>query len=231
MSFSAYNGRRLESTGRIIEKLRSQAWSDRKEGLANLLAVFRESQSCRELDSLQLKEISDILHRMLNDNQVKSYSLLLTVLNEFIQIYAKQLDYWLYPLMTRLFVKLNHDILGSIQTRILKTLELIRECFPIVDQFNAIMKMISDTRHSLQTKARTIALQHLSKIIFRMDAIDFTYDKANNHEIAATLKRILYMSSDPKSNELRKICEETVINLYHLNNTQMTLYINSLESM
>lgn len=130
--------------------------------------------------------------------------------------------------MTRLFLKAGSDTLGSIQTRILKTFELIRESFPIDHQFNVIMRLLSDQTQTLNTKVKISVLQYLSKLIFLMDSSDFTYDRPNNHEIQTALVKIVSWTADIKSSDLRKISQDTIVDLYNLNSNEMTLYLNQL---
>lgn len=130
--------------------------------------------------------------------------------------------------MTRLFLKVGSDTLGSIQTRILKTFELIRESFPNDQQFNVIMRLLSDQTQTLNTKVKIAILQYLSKLIFLMDSSDFTYGQSNSHEIQASLMKIISWTADIKSSELRKISQETIVDLYNLNSTEMLSYINAI---
>lgn len=152
----------------------------------------------------------------------------LTILNELIQIYKNELNSWLYILMTRLFLKAGSDTLGSIQTRINKTFELIRESFPIDHQFDVIMRLLSDQTQTLNTKVKLAVLQYLSKLIFQMDSAEFAYNRANSHDIQTALMKIISWTADIKSSELRKISQDTIVDLYNLNSSEMTLYINAL---
>lgn len=158
----------------------------------------------------------------------QAFSLFLTILNELIQIYKHELNSWLYILMTRLFLKVGSDTLGSIQTRILKTFELMRESFPIDNQFDEIMRLLSDQTQTLNTKVKIAVLQYLSKLIFLMDSSDFTYIRENNHNIQTSLVKIISWTADIKSSELRKISQDMIVDLYNLNSNEMTQYINGL---
>lgn len=130
--------------------------------------------------------------------------------------------------MTRLFLKVGSDTLGSIQTRILKTFESIRESFPIDHQFNVIMRLLSDQTQTLNTKVKIAVLQYLNKLIFRMDSSEFTYNRHNNHDIQTALVKIVSWTADIKSSDLRKISQETIVDLYNLNSAEMNPYLNGL---
>lgn len=130
--------------------------------------------------------------------------------------------------MTRLFLKVGSDTLGSIQTRILKTFESIRESFPIENQFNVIMRLLSDQTQTLNAKVKIAILQYLSKLIFLMDSSDFVFKRDNNHDIQTALIKIVSWTADIKSSDLRKISQDTIVDLYNLNSSEMTLYLNGL---
>lgn len=130
--------------------------------------------------------------------------------------------------MTRLFLKVGSDTLGSIQTRILKTFELIRESFPIDHQFDVIMRLLSDQTQTLNTKVKIAILQYLSKLIFLMESTQFTNMRSNSHDIQTALMKIISWTADIKSSDLRKISQDTIVDLYNLNSTEMSLYINGL---
>lgn len=159
---------------------------------------------------------------------IKAFSLFLTILNELIQNYKLELNSWLYILVTRLFLKVGSDTLGSIQTRILKTFELIRESFPIEHQFNVIMRLMSDQTQTLNAKVKVAILQYLSKLIFLMESSDFTFDRENNHDIQTSLMKIISWTADIKSSDLRKNSQETIVDLYNLNSTEMIRYISGI---
>ncbi|UXI17982.1 hypothetical protein NH340_JMT03925 [Sarcoptes scabiei] len=225
-SFANYGVRPTEDISKILENLSSSHWSDRKDGLLGLNNFLRFTDE--RLNTFQLKRITDIFTRMLVDPHTKAFSLFLNTLNELIHIYKTELNSWLYILMTRLFLKVGSDTLGSIQTRILKTFESIRESFPIENQFNVIMRLLSDQTQTLNAKVKIAILQYLSKLIFLMDSSDFVFKRDNNHDIQTALIKIVSWTADIKSSDLRKISQDTIVDLYNLNSSEMTLYLNGL---
>lgn len=130
--------------------------------------------------------------------------------------------------MTRLFLKAGSDTLGSVQTRILKTLELIRESFTNRAQFDVIMRLLSDPSQTLSPKVKIVILQYLSKLIFVIDSVDFTYNQENRREIETALMKIVSWTADIKSPELRRLAQDTIVDLYTLNSVDMLQYINAL---
>ncbi|KAF8778914.1 CLIP-associating protein 1 like protein [Argiope bruennichi] len=149
-SFSSF-GRSVDDINEVIHNLHSIHWSDRKEGLQSLQAYFR---SGRFLSHIELKKVTDIFSKIFMDPHTKVFSLFLDTLNELIVIHKNDLHSWLYVLLTRLFLKMGCDILGSVLAKIQKTLELVKESFPYENQFSAIMKFLNDQTQTPNTKIR-----------------------------------------------------------------------------
>ena len=145
-----------------------------------------------------------------------------------ILLYKNELNSWLYILMTRLFLKIGSDTLGSIQSRILKTFELIRDSFSCEDQFIVIIRFLSDQTQTPNVKVKTAVLQYLINLIPLMDSNDINFNSRNNHEIQLSLMKIISWTADPKSSELRRISQEVIVDLYNLNCGDMSLIINAL---
>lgn len=68
----------------------------------------------------------------------------LDVLTEFVSAYRGELNDWLYLLLCRLLSKQGSETLASVQTKLSKTMECVRECFPYDVQFQALIKYIVD---------------------------------------------------------------------------------------
>jgi CLIP-associating protein 1/2 len=130
--------------------------------------------------------------------------------------------------MTRLYLKIGSDTLGSIQSRILKTFELIRESFSADEQFNVIIRFLSDQTQTPNVKVKIAVLQYLINLIPLMDSNDFNSNSRNNHEIQLSLMKIISWTADPKSSELRKISQDVIVDLFNLNSSDMSIMINAL---
>ncbi|CAG2101182.1 unnamed protein product [Medioppia subpectinata] len=226
ISFSSYGRRKIEDVSDIIENLSSTHWSDRKEGLQSLAHLFRDST--RMLNSYELIRITDIFTKMLLDPHTKTFTLFLGILNDLILIYKHELNSWLYILITRLMLKIGSDTLGSIQSRILKTFDLIRESFSPEDQFVVIIRFLSDQTQTPNVRVKTSILQYLLHLIPLMDSNDINFNSRNNHEIQLSLMKIISWTADPKSSELRRISQDVIVDLYNLNAADMSLIINAL---
>lgn len=74
------------------------------------------------------------------DSHTKVYALFLDTVNELIILHSNELHDWLFILLTRLFNKLGAELLGSMHTKIWKTLELVNEYFPSELQMKAVFR-------------------------------------------------------------------------------------------
>lgn len=60
------------------------------------------------------------------DSHTKVFSLFLDTLTVLITTHREDLNDWLYVLCARLLNKLGTDLLGSVQTKVYKTLDVVR---------------------------------------------------------------------------------------------------------
>lgn len=78
------------------------------------------------LTGTELRQITDIFTKMFMDSHTKVFSLFLDTLNELIITHSEDLVDWLYVLCTRLLNKLGMDLLVSIQTKINRSLDVVK---------------------------------------------------------------------------------------------------------
>lgn len=78
------------------------------------------------LTATDLRKVTDIFTKMFTDSHTKVFSLFLDTLNELIITHHEDLGDWLYVLCSKLLNKFGNDLLGSIQTKINKTLDVVR---------------------------------------------------------------------------------------------------------
>ncbi|KAF9810431.1 hypothetical protein SFRURICE_019029, partial [Spodoptera frugiperda] len=132
-------------------------WTERKDGLTHLANYLN---SGRLLTDEQLRRLTELLNKMFVDAHTKVFSLLLDAVCELLLVHWQQLKDWLYQLMFRLLMKLGTDILGSVQSKIMKTLDVIHECFPAELQLHNIFShardlfMSSIPRHTTRRLSR-----------------------------------------------------------------------------
>ena len=113
----------MPDVSEIISNCASTHWGDRKEGLVALLGFLKGSHM---LTGSELKRITEIFTKMFMDTHTKVFTLFLDTLMELIFVHRADLNDWLYILLTRLLQKLGSDLLGSVQTKIHRTLDLVR---------------------------------------------------------------------------------------------------------
>ncbi|RWS25541.1 CLIP-associating protein 1-like protein, partial [Leptotrombidium deliense] len=223
-SFGSFGGRNFDDVSDIIRNLSSSHWSDRKEGLLGLQFFLRHSP--QSLNAYELKRITDMFTKMLLDPHTKTFTLFLEILNDLIRAFKQDLSGWLYVLMTRLFLKMGTDTLGSVQTKILKTFELIRESFSCQDQFHVIIRFLSDQTQTPNAKVKVTVLQYLHHLCCIMEPNDWTNGSA--HELQLSLMKIISWFEDPKCPELRKHSLEVVLDLFNLNTSEFSGILNQL---
>ncbi|GFY46712.1 hypothetical protein TNIN_462074 [Trichonephila inaurata madagascariensis] len=220
-SFSSF-GRSVDDINEVIHNLHSIHWSDRKEGLQSLQAYFR---SGRFLSHIELKKVTDIFSKIFMDPHTKVFSLFLDTLNELIVIHKNDLHGWLYVLLTRLFLKMGCDILGSVLAKIQKTLELVKESFPYENQFSAIMKFLNDQTQTPNTKVKIALLKYLHSLISEMDPSKFS---SANSEVSFAFMKVISWTAVPKSSDLRKYGEDVLVALFSLNPAEYSNFIDQL---
>lgn len=113
----------LQDIKEIIENCAHKHWGDRKEGLMGLQHYLSSGNT---LTTADLRRVTDIFTKMFMDSHTKVFSLFLDTLNELLITHNEGLGDWLYVLCARLLSKLGTDLLGSIQTKIHKTLDVVR---------------------------------------------------------------------------------------------------------
>ncbi|KAJ0170134.1 hypothetical protein K1T71_014062 [Dendrolimus kikuchii] len=150
-------------------------WTERKDGLTHLANYLN---SGRLLTDEQLRRLTDLLNKMFVDAHTKVFSLLLDAVCELLLVHWQQLKDWLYQLMFRLLMKLGTDILGSVQSKIMKTLDVIHECFPAELQLHNIFRFLADGATAPTGKTKAAALRFLA---------DLAHDYCTPASLAAAL--------------------------------------------
>lgn len=91
----------------------------------------------------------DLFRKMFMDSHTKVYALFLDTVNELIILHSNELHDWLFILLTRLFNKLGAELLGSMHSKIWKTLSLVHEYFPPELQLKAVFRLVYIIYYSL----------------------------------------------------------------------------------
>nr|XP_012220603.1 PREDICTED: CLIP-associating protein 1-A isoform X2 [Linepithema humile] len=203
----------------IIEICAHKHWGDRKEGLVGLQHYLSSGNT---LTATDLRRITDIFTKMFMDSHTKVFSLFLDTLNELVITHNDGLGDWLYVLCARLLNKLGTDLLGSIQTKIRKTLDVVRDCFPGQQLLPAVMRYLTDPTQTPNTRVKIEALTFITQIA------ETAEPSALGSSAATALARLLDWSNDVKSQEVRRHAQNAVISLYNLNPPQVTMILSEL---
>ncbi|KAG7210104.1 hypothetical protein KM043_011669 [Ampulex compressa] len=203
----------------IIENCAHKHWGDRKEGLVGLQHFLSNGNT---LTATELRKVTDIFTKMFMDSHTKVFSLFLDTLNELVATHSEDLGDWLYVLCARLLNKLGTDLLGSIQAKIHKTLDVVRECFPGEQLLPAVMRYLTDPTQTPSSRVKVAALTFITQIA------ETAEPSALNSSAGTALARLLDWSGDVKSQDVRRHAQNAVISLYNLNPPQVTMILAEL---
>ena len=223
-SDKSFGDRKLEDINDIIKSLNSTHWPHKKDGLVSLEHFIFHSQT--NLTEDQVRVLTDVFTKMLLDPNTKALSLLLNVLNSFIIHYHNELNFWLYILLTRLFLKTGSDLLSSIQNRIIKTFETISDSFPKTVQFNVILQFLTDTKLTPVLKVKITALQFLLNLLLQMDPSDLNGKNKKDYE--EFLKKVITWTDDKKSAQLKSLSQDIISELFNLNTPEFCNVVSQL---
>ncbi|KMQ98190.1 clip-associating protein [Lasius niger] len=203
----------------IIENCAHKHWGDRKEGL---VALQHYLNSGNTLTTSDLRRVTDIFTKMFMDSHTKVFSLFLDTLNELVMTHSEGLGDWLYVLCARLLNKLGTDLLGSIQTKIQRTLDIVRDYFPGQQLLPAVMRYLTDPTQTPNSRVKVAALKFITQIA------ETAEPSALTSSAATALARLLDWSNDGKSQDVKRHAQNAVISLYNLNPPQITMILSEL---
>uniref|UniRef100_A0A8B9M1I0 Cytoplasmic linker associated protein 1a n=1 Tax=Astyanax mexicanus TaxID=7994 RepID=A0A8B9M1I0_ASTMX len=189
--------RQTEDVAEVLNHCASSNWSERKEGLLGLQNLLK---SQRVLSRVELKRLCEIFTRMFADPHSKVFSMFLETLVDFITVHREDLQDWLFVLLTQLLKKMGADLLGSVQLKVQKALDVTRESFPFDQQFNILMRFIVDQTQTPNLKVKVAILKYIESLARQMDPGDFV----NSSETRLAVSRIITWTTEPKSSDVRK---------------------------
>ncbi|XP_028255480.1 CLIP-associating protein 1-A-like isoform X10 [Parambassis ranga] len=228
-SYSSRNGgvaphymRQTEDVAEVLNHCASSNWSERKEGLLGLQNLLK---SQRTLSRVELKRLCEIFTRMFADPHSKRvFSMFLETLVDFIILHRDDLQDWLFVLLTQLLKKMGADLLGSVQAKVQKALDVTRESFPFEQQFNILMRFIVDQTQTPNLKVKVAILRYIEALARQMDPADFV----NSSETRLAVSRIITWTTEPKSSDVRKAAQVVLIALFELNTPEFTMLLGAL---
>ncbi|XP_045153420.1 CLIP-associating protein 2 isoform X20 [Echinops telfairi] len=226
-SYSSRNGsiptymRQTEDVAEVLNRCASSNWSERKEGLLGLQNLLKNQ---RTLSRVELKRLCEIFTRMFADPHGKVFSMFLETLVDFIQVHKDDLQDWLFVLLTQLLKKMGADLLGSVQAKVQKALDITRESFPNDLQFNILMRFTVDQTQTPSLKVKVAILKYIETLAKQMDPGDFT----NSSETRLAVSRVITWTTEPKSSDVRKAAQSVLISLFELNTPEFTMLLGAL---
>ncbi|XP_038623031.1 CLIP-associating protein 2 isoform X19 [Tachyglossus aculeatus] len=226
-SYSSRNGsiptymRQTEDVAEVLNRCASSNWSERKEGLLGLQSLLKNQ---RTLSRVELKRLCEIFTRMFADPHSKVFSMFLETLVDFIQVHKDDLQDWLFVLLTQLLKKMGADLLGSVQAKVQKALDITRESFPNDLQFNILMRFTVDQTQTPSLKVKVAILKYIETLAQQMDPGDFV----NSSETRLAVSRIITWTTEPKSSDVRKAAQSVLISLFELNTPEFTMLLGAL---
>ncbi|XP_037095220.1 CLIP-associating protein 1a isoform X36 [Syngnathus acus] len=227
-SYGSRNGgiphylRQTEDVAEVLNHCASSNWSERKEGLLGLQNLLKGQ---RILSRVELKRLCEIFTRMFADPHSKRvFSMFLETLVDFITVHREDLQDWLFVLLTQLLKKMGADLLGSVQAKVQKALDITRESFPFDQQFNILMRFIVDQTQTPNLKVKVAILKYIESLARQMDPTDFI----NSSETRLAVSRIITWTTEPKSSDVRKAAQVVLISLFELNTPEFTMLLGAL---
>ncbi|XP_066957427.1 CLIP-associating protein 1 isoform X27 [Macrobrachium rosenbergii] len=220
-SFDSCRRNDMQDVSDIIANCASTHWGDRKEGLMALQAFLRGSHM---LTGSELRRVTEIFTKMFMDAHTKVFTLFLDTLMELIMVHKADLGDWLYILLTRLLNKLGSDLLGSVQAKIHKTLDLVRDSFPCDQQFIVIMRFLVDQTQTPNSKVKVASLTYLKYLVDVMERRDLTASP----DTPMALAKILTWTADQKSLDIRRAASAAFIAMFNCNITEFTALLQQL---
>ncbi|KAM9485536.1 CLIP-associating protein 1-B-like isoform 12-T12 [Salvelinus alpinus] len=226
-SYGSRNGgiphylRQTEDVAEVLNHCASSNWSERKEGLLGLQNLLKNQ---RILSRVELKRLCEIFSRMFADPHSKVFSMFLETLLDFILVHREDLQDWLFVLLTQLLKKMGADLLGSVQAKVQKALDITRESFPFDHQFNILMRFIVDQTQTPNLKVKVAILKYIESLARQMDPTDFV----NSSETRLAVSRIITWTTEPKSSDVRKAAQVVLISLFELNTPEFTMLLGAL---
>uniref|UniRef100_A0A7N6BS30 TOG domain-containing protein n=1 Tax=Anabas testudineus TaxID=64144 RepID=A0A7N6BS30_ANATE len=244
-SYSSRNGgaiptymRQTEDVAEVLNRCASANWSERKEGLLGLQALLKNQ---RTLSRVELKRLCEIFTRMFADPHSKVFSMFLETLVDFIQVHKEDLQDWLFVLLTQLLKKMGADLLGSVQAKVQRALDVTRWSFPNDLQFTILMRFTVDQTQTPNLKVKVAILKYIETLTLQMEAPDFV----NSSETRLAVSRIITWTTEPKSSDVRKVltqkhtldivvfnvkqaAQSVLIALFQLNTPEFTMLLAAL---
>ena len=159
---------------------------------------------------------------MFMDAHTKVFTLFLDSLIELVVTHKEDLRDWLHILITRLLNKLGADLLGSIVQKIYRTLDVIKESFPLPEQLTVLMRFLVDQAITPNVKVKVATMKHVANIAQTMESLSVSQGVQTGLLLSDTdeqmaLAKIITWTYEPKSPEVRRHSQAALVSLFSLN--------------
>lgn len=196
-------------------------WAERRDGVAQLQMLLEGEKPLSHNDMIKVK---GIFRKLFSDPHNKVFGMFLDVLGRFVEDHKEYLDDFLFLMLLRLLHRQGTDMLSSVHYKLMTVLELIRKNFEPEQQFVTLGRILTDPQQPMNTKVKQAWLEYFLELIGQMESSDFKDDSETQQMVA----RLLDMTSDPSSMELRRSAQRGVVGLFELNPASLTLLIRNV---
>ncbi|XP_050313911.1 CLIP-associating protein 1-A isoform X2 [Anthonomus grandis grandis] len=206
----------------ILALCASTTWQERKDGLLSLQYYLSTEV---KLTEGQLKYLTEIFTKMFSDSHTRGMGVFLDTLQEVIKVHKDDLEYWIYVLLQRVFLKIGGETLNSAATKLLSTLDLLKNIFRIELLITNVYRFILDATQTPNTKSKTIMLNFLTSLCSHPDAANAVATAPNALQ---ALKKIIAFTQDAKSMEIRQAAKVCLVAIWNCNTPAVTLLLTEL---
>jgi CLIP-associating protein 1/2 len=205
-----------------IALLSSTQWSERRDGLEH---IRRMMQGPRPFTRSEIKRICEIFSRLFNDPHTKVFSIFLDTLNMFINTYRENLSDWLFTLLTRLLVKQGSENLSTVNKKLCTCLDTVLVFFPSDLQFKTLINFVKDSSmQAANHKVKIAVFYYMQALMCRMNASDVRLTE----DLKFAVCRIVALTAEPKSQDLRRAATVVLVALFNLNSGEMNSLLSSM---
>lgn len=120
--------------------------------------------------------------------------------------------------------KLGSESLSSVYQKLCLCLEATRSSFDLDLQFKILIQFIKEIGQTSNLKVKVAVLKYLQDIICLMEPADFH----TSDDLKYAVCRIVSLTAEPKSVEIRKTAQAVLVAFYNLNTPEFSILLNDL---
>lgn len=135
------------------------------------------------------------------------------------------MEYWIYVLLQRVFLKIGSEALSSVASKLMATLDLVKNSFAVELVVGNVYRFLLDATQTPNAKSKTVVLKFLASLCDLPDASAAVTVPANSLQ---ALQKLIAFSQDPKSLEIRQAAKNCIVALWNCNTPAITLLLTEL---